>query len=768
MERKAGRAERAVYLRALRTLAGEDADAFAGEEFSELLQEAAAIALGIDQREEAEGDILTSVFHHFRAAGEHPESYYPAAVMEEACVVYPQTLAEARTSSGAGDASWKELLESLDPDSCPIASLARVLEIAASYRPAAHLPDVSLYDHTKLTAGIAACLQLYVEEHPAASLSSLRQQETFLLVSGDLSGVQKFIYTIPSVGALKSLRGRSFYLDILLEHAADEILAHVGVSRSFLLYTGGGHFYLLLPNTESCRSFLKAFASNINDWFLAHVGTRLYLAMAWTPCTAEAFMGLAPGGSGEPFRRVSRQLALEKLQRYTPEQLAELFDADSPVNRLRDAQRECSICHTSTSHLAPYNDASPDTLACPSCRSLYRLGERMLRCDAFLVTTTPTDDAVPLPGYGRELYLRAVDSATIPPDREDVVRLYGKNRLFTSHPKAVDLWLADYIARDAAGHVLEFSDLAALSGGDESARGIRRLGVLRADVDNLGAAFIAGFPETYATLSRTGALSRSLSLFFKRYLPLICAGKLAMPGAWHTKGFSLFGAEKAAARHVHVIYAGGDDLFLVGAWDDLIETAVDIRRGFAQFTDGKLSFSAGIGFFPAKCPVSVLAEKTGQLEDAAKDHPGKDSIALFGTSTEVQNASRAARAPECFSWTRFVDGVVGEKLSFLQRVFAYTEEEATAAPQKLRIGKGSLYRMMSLLEDADTEGQINLARFAYVLARMEPRRTQPEKQPTYQETRRTLYAWYQEAAAREELRAAIEFMVYHLRDKEVF
>ena len=43
--------------------------------------------------------------------------------------------------------------------------------------------------------------------------------------------------------------------------------------------------------------------------------------------------------------------------------------------------------------------------------------------------------------------------------------------------------------------------------------GIKRLGVVRADIDNLGATFISGIPEKYNSISRTATLSRQLSLF---------------------------------------------------------------------------------------------------------------------------------------------------------------------------------------------------------------------------------------------------------------
>ena len=47
----------------------------------------------------------------------------------------------------------------------------------------------------------------------------------------------------------------------------------------------------------------------------------------------------------------------------------------------------------------------------------------------------------------------------------------------------------------------------------EREEGIKRLGVVRADIDNLGATFISGIPEKYNSISRTATLSRQLSLF---------------------------------------------------------------------------------------------------------------------------------------------------------------------------------------------------------------------------------------------------------------
>jgi CRISPR-associated protein Csm1 len=67
--------------------------------------------------------------------------------------------------------------------------------------------DVALVDKARTTAAVASAiaqaLTCQFANNPDATKLSI--------VAGDLSGIQKFIYTISSDGALKSLRARSFY-----------------------------------------------------------------------------------------------------------------------------------------------------------------------------------------------------------------------------------------------------------------------------------------------------------------------------------------------------------------------------------------------------------------------------------------------------------------------------------------------------------------------------------------------------------------------------
>ena len=108
----------------------------------------------------------------------------------------------------------------------------------------------------------------------------------------------------------------------------------------------------------------------------------------------------------------------------------------------------------------------------------------------------------------------------------------------------------------------------------EAAEGVRRVGILRADVDSLGQAFASGFKnpdnkDRYVTLSRTAALSWQLSLFFKFYI-----NRILEHGTYSMKP-----GRTPEPRRAAVVYSGGDDLFAAGAWNEVLELAVDIPPG---------------------------------------------------------------------------------------------------------------------------------------------------------------------------------------------
>ena len=88
------------------------------------------------------------------------------------------------------------------------------------------------------------------------------------------------------------------------------------------------------------------------------------------------------------------------------------------------------------------------------------------------------------------------------------------------------------------------------------------------DVDNLGTVFTEKLDN--ATISRLATLSEAFRHFFEGYVPLLC------------REYN----KNKDKQILELIYAGGDDLFLVGGWSALPEIAQRIRSEFHDFVTG--------------------------------------------------------------------------------------------------------------------------------------------------------------------------------------
>ena len=136
--------------------------------------------------------------------------------------------------------------------------------------------------------------------------AELRREPAFLLYTADFSRIQRFIYTVHTEGALRSLRSRSFFLELLMEHYMDELLDGCGLTRTNIIYSGGGHCYLLLPNTAAVQQTLADWNRAFNGWLNEQFGMQLFLANGWTPCSANDLCNVPAEAS--PYKATPRQI----------------------------------------------------------------------------------------------------------------------------------------------------------------------------------------------------------------------------------------------------------------------------------------------------------------------------------------------------------------------------------------------------------------------------------------------------------------------------
>jgi CRISPR-associated protein Csm1 len=226
---------------------------------------------------------------------------------------------------------------------------------------------------------------------------------------------------------------------------------------------------------------------------------------------------------------------------------------------------------------------------------------------------------------------------------------------------------------------LSFEEIAEKSIGD------KKLALLKLDVDNLGNIFSKGLGKS-STVSRVTSLSRMLALFFEGYINHIIS-------------------EKQWQDSLYVVFSGGDDTFVVGAWDKVLDFAKEFYDKFRDFTchHPQVTFSAGICILREDFPVIMSSRITEEALEEAKsylekgqDVPQKNRISLFG---------------EVFSWPEY-DAVKNLK-GLLLEIIANNAQKKTADS----FGRTFLYKIWRstlgfkrILEDS-LRGRVDGIRF---------------------------------------------------------
>ena len=468
------------------------------------------------------------------------------------------------------------------------------------------VPDISLYDHLRTTAAIAACIGRELSETEVdAQLTDAKNPDKNIgaLIKGDISGIQNFLYHILSDGAANQLRGRSFYLQLLTESIAHWVLKQFDLPITNLLLASGGHFYILAPHTEA-KTKLDAIRQNISKklWEL-HRGD-LSCILAGISIKAGDF---GPKSFPDKWKDVS-----EKVQERKQEKWAELGPQEM-FEKLFEPHKEL------------YQDRENHW-------QFEELG-KTLRDPDYLITFEVPESSVPekpdwraaLKAFGIEVRLcQSIDDKVEKPEHANNAVVYRlgttdfltdaglENFQWDSCPVSYDF----RIFRPVIAYRHDTHDAEKIADYDylaDASEGVAWLGALRMDVDDLGKVFSKETLEN-ATISRLATLSEAFRLFFEGYVPELC------------RQYN----KKRDQDILELIYAGGDDLFLVGGWSALPEIAERIRSEFRHFVTGDhVTLSGGIAIEHKKYPLYQFAAQSGEAEKAAKSIDEKNAITFL-------------------------------------------------------------------------------------------------------------------------------------------
>lgn len=510
------------------------------------------------------------------------------------------------------------------------------------------VPDVSLYDHCRTTAALAVPLYMYHLENDSLNLKDIGNQmeKKFLLVSGDFYGIQDFIFASGGEQQrlrAKLLRGRSFAVSLFSELAADTICRATDLPFTAVFLNAAGKFHLLAPNTAKIRQIIRKETERLNKWLYSISSGQASLGITSTPAAATNFNR---GGFLELWEEHMLAMDRRKYQRLGMEQygVVEGF-LNTFSNKLEKPL--CPFCGKRPSEQKARKDMWLDKQgnSCAVCRDHIMLGANLVKGKTLAIFhggVNASKSELLLEPFFKNYQLRFYEEGKIPAEStlikfwqlgvnvDGSIPTGGTSKLLNGY---VPLYSEDILKNNNLYNVLEkdgqvediqqliknrvpvtFNGIASLAK-NNNGKGTTALGILKVDVDHLGMLMSCGMAKERFTISRMATLSRRLDQFFSLYLPYLLNSKSEFQG-------------------IYTVFAGGDDLILIGPWNKMADLASELRKQWSMYVSGNdkaegLTFSAGITLHKTHEPVDKLAESAEEALKEAKEK-GRNRITMFG------------------------------------------------------------------------------------------------------------------------------------------
>lgn len=467
----------------------------------------------------------------------------------------------------------------------------------------------------------------------------------------DISGIQDYIFHVQSDKAARTLKGRSFLVQALGWLSEENIKQAVN-EDCYTIYNGGGNVYMLVNDEDG---LLDSMEGQLNDMLTPY---SLYICISRVPYDSTSFRNCK--------RALEQQSARDKQRKYQGQYEAFQsfeFPRDLPDKEEKQQDDKWNVLTKQLIRHKGYKietaDESQQDLL--SSNGVIRLGNFQLRVVGNPIEDNKLDKSIlaNLPVWTADLLEDDLLKGLIAKEYE------RQSKRDNIPEKQIE-----------AGQILEFSALAALAG---QRTGTPKLGILKMDVDNLGNIF-NDLPDVQAMTY----LSKSFKWFFEERFCEIWNDTFTYTNhARDSNGqYNAKEGEQIAAfsRNLYVVFAGGDDCFVLGGWDAILAFADRLEVEFEQFVrelkqykltrflaNRQITLSAGIEIVGPKYPTILFARAANEAIDKAKDYEkehkdtsgqpanSKHRICLFDEAVSWENYRN------CQKWTNRLAGLISSK-----------------------------------------------------------------------------------------------------------
>lgn len=481
------------------------------------------------------------------------------------------------------------------------------------------------------------------------------------IIKGDVSGIQEFIFNIQSEGASLMLKARSFFIQVAVKLCIERIKRTLSEPKFDIISDSGGSFYIMCNGAPN-ETNLKDLAIQINRELIVY----------------DLFISITAQVHNDWSKAMELLKLAEETQKF--QRFSHWSEAFMPT-----------LISKNNGEAKTWKDFAKEL----SQSKGYDIVENTTE------STGVKSDAVVLWGLKFQLekekpHFSFDDSKSslmnpLPVWREE--NPYFKRYLGGQNNEEDDLKKnkGDDYEPPREGKIIDFDHLAIQA---KERTGTDILGVLKLDIDSLGGMF----RNVFTTQQQFKEASAAFGYFFGKH----------MKDLWRTKTFK--GADDNEHHYLDnilIIYSGGDDCFLLGGWDAVLEFAQMIRTEFDKYCKEKpilptnASFSAAILLLHASTPVIQIGHLAeDELNKAKQFSSSKNAVSLFG---------------EIFSWEEFSEMKdLSKVLSDLIHGTEGNPPESKVLLQKIRLsarGYDALMRNIELKKQVNFQKVWNLTWF---------------------------------------------------------
>ena len=465
--------------------------------------------------------------------------------------------------------------------------------------------DVSLYEFAKVTSAFSVVMyKQYMD-------NIYDNQKNFAIIRGDFFSIQSFIFNEGTVSKnpANSLRGKSFYVSLMSDLAAIYVLEKLELPYFNIMMNAAGQFVLLSYNNDKTEKLMDEVRDSIENWLYNKYFASVSFGLSVLQCSVDDFHSdkfntLFLKLLEEKERSKATRFNLHKSNSYT-------FELQEDYYHYKNSK--CSICGVKT--------ALSSQEVCESCNEYITLGKNLRDREKSNLYICKSNDKTSIFGRYNYYFDNSKQSSAFMRMHIDLEQPVSDkyNYCDVIHYKS-------YVAvdnNDDGEEIIRSFDKIASYGLDETYSDMRIISVLKADVDNLGLIFSCGISEKNSqgivkkgrlTFSRINMLSRLIHSFFSYYL---------------------YSYMKEKSANIYTVFSGGDDLFLVGRYDSIIDIMENINTEFSKIINynEEITISSGIGFYDCNMPIWFMAEDTEHKLESAKKYKKDilpaDSISIY-------------------------------------------------------------------------------------------------------------------------------------------